>query len=293
MPKVHVVRKHDVDVFIVLARKHGIQAIDFAVEHGHAFVFCGRTIQSDKPKAEEVRSLHQFGQNHLAIECREGGVVDVGAIIFLEADEPGVFDTVALRWRGWEKNPFRQLLLGLKLNLIVGPGQSQHPSDRVPVRHARLIHFHFETGAQFFTNNKPSEGSIDTPPQFPPPSVLGKNRALPSSGSGVYGSPIFIRFASNNSLQNRACSGDRSYMSSRRKVFFASGGGFTGNGCVFEVTSPGTDVWGTGRSSIPYTGSPVTRSNTNNKAILVISATAGMTRPPRRISNSAGGAARS
>src|ERR1017187_10200057 len=64
-----------------------------------------------------------------------------------------------------------------------------------------------------FTNNKPSEGSIDTPPQFPPPSVLGKNNALPSSGSGVYGSPIFIRFASNNSLQNRACSGDRSYMS--------------------------------------------------------------------------------
>src|ERR1039457_4356229 len=88
-----------------------------------------------------------------------------------------------------------------------------------------------------FTNNKPTEGSIDTPPQFPPPSVLGKNNALPSSGSGVYGSPIFIRFASNNSLQNRACSGDLSYMSSRRNVFFASGGGLTGNGCVFEVTS--------------------------------------------------------
>src|ERR1022692_2002412 len=134
---------------------------------------------------------------------------------------------------------------------------------------------------------------IDTPPQFPPPSVLGKNNALPSSGSGVYGSPIFIRFASNNSLQNRACSGDRSYMSSRRNVFFASGGGLTGNGCVFEVTSPGTAVWGTGRSSIPYTGSPVRRSNTNNKPIFVISATAGMTRPPRRMSNKAGGAARS
>src|ERR1039457_5829848 len=74
-----------------------------------------------------------------------------------------------------------------------------------------------------FTNNNPSEGSTDTPPQFPPPSVLGKNNALPSSGNGVYGSPIFIRFASNNSLQNRACSGDRSYMSSRRNAFFASG----------------------------------------------------------------------
>jgi hypothetical protein len=74
----------------------------------------------------------------------------VGAIIFLEADEPGVFDTVALRRRGWEKNPFRQLLLGLKLDLIVGPGQRQHPSDCVPVRDARLTRFHFETGAQFF-----------------------------------------------------------------------------------------------------------------------------------------------
>src|SRR5580698_1000826 len=102
-----------------------------------------------------------------------------------------------------------------------------------------------------FTNNKSREGSIDTPPQFPPPSVLGKNKALPSSGSGVYGTPIFIRFAANNSRQKRACSGERSYISSNRNVFFASGGGFTGNGCVGEVTSPGTAVWGTGRSSIP------------------------------------------
>src|ERR1017187_8153259 len=49
-----------------------------------------------------------------------------------------------------------------------------------------------------FTNNKPTEGSIDTPPQFPPPSVLGKNNALPSSGSGVYGSPLFVRISSKN-----------------------------------------------------------------------------------------------
>jgi hypothetical protein len=66
--------------------------------------------------------------------------------------------------------------------------------------------------------------------------------ALPSSGRGVYGAPIFIRFVPNNSLQKRACSGDRSYMSSKRNIFFASGGGFTGNGCVLEVTSPGTAV---------------------------------------------------
>src|ERR1022692_4010422 len=122
MPEVYIVRKHDVDVFIVLAGKHGIKAVDFAREHGHALVFRGRTIQRDEPKAEEVRSLHQLGQNYLAIEGCEGGVVYVGAIIFLEVDEPGVFDTVALRRRGWEKNPLGQLLLRLKMNLIVGLG---------------------------------------------------------------------------------------------------------------------------------------------------------------------------
>src|ERR1039457_3724369 len=73
-----------------------------------------------------------------------------------------------------------------------------------------------------------------------------------------------------------------------RNVFLLNGGGFNGNGCVAAVTSPGVVVRGTGRSSTPYTGSPVTRSNTNNRPILVICATAGMTRPPRRMSNSAG-----
>src|ERR1700694_1598280 len=100
-----------------------------------------------------------------------------------------------------------------------------------------------------FTNKKPREGSTDTPPQFPPPSVLGKNSAFPSSGSGVYGPPIFICCVSNNSLQKRVCSGDRSYISSIRNVFFPSGGGFTGNGCVSDVTPPGTIDCGPGRSS--------------------------------------------
>ena len=40
----------------------------------------------------------------------------------------------------------------------------------------------------------------------------------------------------------------------------ASGAGFTGNGCVGQVFSPGTALCGTGRSSMPKIGSPVTRS---------------------------------
>src|SRR6202795_4338375 len=45
----------------------------------------------------------------------------------------------------------------MELNLIVGSGQSQHPSDRVSVRHAGLIHFDFETGAQFFQSKRLSK----------------------------------------------------------------------------------------------------------------------------------------
>src|SRR3982750_3050067 len=91
-----------------------------------------------------------------------------------------------------------------------------------------------------FTKSNPSPGSTDTPPQFPPPKVLGKSKTFPSSGNGAYGTPIFIRLESKSSLQKRACSGDRSYISSIRNVFFASGGGFNGNGWVFADTSPGT-----------------------------------------------------
>src|SRR5216684_1195285 len=96
IPEVDVVGKHEVDVLVVLAGEHGIEAVDFPGEDGHAFVFRGRTVQSDEPKEEEVRSLHQLWQDHLAIEGREGGIVDVGSVIVLETDEPGVFDTVAL-----------------------------------------------------------------------------------------------------------------------------------------------------------------------------------------------------
>ena len=150
IPEVHVVGKHEVDVLVVLAGEHGIEAVDFPGEDGHAFVLGGRTVQGDEPKEEEVRSLHQLWQDHLAIEGREGGVVDVGTVIVLETDEPGVFDAVALRRRGRKNDALRQPLLGLKLNLVVGPGQHQNSPDRVPIRQAGLLHFGFEISAQLF-----------------------------------------------------------------------------------------------------------------------------------------------
>ena len=44
-----VLGKHDVDVFVALARKHGIEAIDLSGEDSHAFVFGRRTIQANAP----------------------------------------------------------------------------------------------------------------------------------------------------------------------------------------------------------------------------------------------------
>ena len=73
----------------------------------------------------------------------------------------------------------------------------------------------------------------------------------------------------------------------------ASGGGFSGKGCVGEVFSPGTVLCGTGRSSMPKIGSPVTRSKMNSRPILLICATAGIVLPFRVTSISVGAAPRS
>jgi hypothetical protein len=48
--------------------------------------------------------LHQLRHDHLAIEGREGGVVDVGAVVVAKANEAGVLDAVALGGRGREKD---------------------------------------------------------------------------------------------------------------------------------------------------------------------------------------------
>ena len=53
-----------------------------------------------------------------------------------------------------------------------------------------------------------------------------------------------------------------------------SGAGFTGNGCVGHDDSPGTLLFGTGRSSRPKIGSPVTRSKMKSSDIFVTTATA-------------------
>src|SRR6185503_9067899 len=122
IPEVDVVGKHEVDVLIVLAGEHGVESVDLSGEERHAFVLGGRTVQGDEPKAKKVRSLHQLRQDDLAIEGGKGGIVDAGPVIVLETNEPGIFDPVALRRRGREDNTFRQTLLWLELNFVIGSG---------------------------------------------------------------------------------------------------------------------------------------------------------------------------
>ena len=122
-----VVGKHQVDVLVVLAGKHGIAAADLPWEERHTFVFRGRSIQGNELKVQEIRSFHQFRHDVPAIEGGERRVVDVGTIVVPKANEAGVLDAVALRRCGREQYPLRQLLLRLELDLVVGPGEHPNP----------------------------------------------------------------------------------------------------------------------------------------------------------------------
>ena len=52
------------------------------------------------------------------------------------------------------------------------------------------------------------------------------------------------------------------HASSAERCCTASGGGAVGKGCVGDATSPGTSLFGTGRSSTGKTGTPVSRFST-------------------------------
>ena len=101
--------------------------------------------------------------------------------------------------------------------------------------------------------------------------------------------------ASYSSRQAAACSAVVSSavtMSSGPKLTRASGGGLSGMGCVGEYCSPGTSPAGTGRSSTPCTGSPVSRFRMNMKPDLPTCATAGIRSPSRSMSSRPGAGGR-
>src|SRR5262245_66120426 len=75
----------------------------------------------------------------------------------------------------------------------------------------------------------------------------------------------------------------------RDTVFCVNGSGFTGKGCVGDACSPGTSLFGTGRSSMSKIGLPVTRLSVNINPVLLTMMTAGTVVPPRRRSTSSRG----
>src|SRR5207244_12571764 len=109
-------------------------------------------------------------------------------------------------------------------------------------------------------------------PQLAPPrppgkvSVLGADAPSARNRQGVNGPALYTPpTRSTRSAQAFACSGVVSAAVTRSSglyVFRASGGGFTGNGCVGNASSPGTSLVGTGRSSTPKIGRPVSRFRT-------------------------------
>src|SRR5665213_245569 len=152
-----------------------------------------------------------------------------------------------------------------------------------------------------FTNIYPVRGSPETPPQFTPPIEPGyrmlERIGAPAAryGYGVNG-PSLIKppLRAIRSWQNFACSAFVSAAvttSSALKLLRASGGGFTGMGCVGELCSSGTSLFGTGRSSTPNTGLPVTRSRMYMYPDLVVCARIGTFLPftVTSISSGAGG----
>ncbi|PYR16043.1 MAG: hypothetical protein DMF98_28490, partial [Acidobacteria bacterium] len=82
-------------------------------------------------------------------------------------------------------------------------------------------------------------------------------------------------------------------MSSMLNVRRAYGGGLVGKGCVGHDSSPGTSLFGTGRSSTGQSGVPVTRSNTYSSPNFVACATTSVAAPLWRTVSSFGAVVRS
>jgi hypothetical protein len=110
-----------------------------------------------------------------------------------------------------------------------------------------------------FTYSIPVSGSNAPPPQFAPPINPG-TISMPSSDGGVYRGPRRYFFIS--AWASALSSGVRSNASSSVTPCGENAGGLVGNGCVGHASSPGTSLFGAGRSSMGHTGLPVTRSNT-------------------------------
>src|SRR4029434_3140067 len=95
------------------------------------------------------------------------------------------------------------------------------------------------------------------PCQLPPPIAPGNVTTSCPTFHGVYGTASCNLYLSQMPSQNAASSGWMFFGSSERfNAMRASGGGFSGNGCVGDDFSPGAVLCGTGRSSHPDKRAP-------------------------------------
>src|SRR6476646_673963 len=117
----------------------------------------------------------------------------------------------------------------------------------------------------------------------------GPPAALTAGGTNIGPAAYNLKFL----IACSRISGVKSIRSSTVTCWRAYAAGLVGNGCVGEYHSPGTDPFGTGRSSIGHTGWPVTRSNTYRNASLLGTATALIARPLTVMSARIGGDERS
>src|ERR1039458_7149904 len=106
-PEMNVRRKHDQNIFVVLAREHDKLAVDLAREQRHALVLHGGTVERAEFEMHEVRCLQQLRQRDLAVIGSVGREVSEAAIVLLEPDETRVLDAIALAGRGRKQHALR------------------------------------------------------------------------------------------------------------------------------------------------------------------------------------------
>ena len=119
--------------------------------------------------------------------------------------------------------------------------------------------------------------------------MLPGTTRVPCSEGGVNG-PSFLK-APSSARQAAFASGVGPQASFAEYCSGDNGGVTAVNGCVGELTSPGTLLAGTGRSSMAKTGFPVVRSSTYIMPVLGTCMTTGIFTPPCVTVPRAGGAA--
>src|SRR3954464_10160111 len=102
-----VVRKHQMDVFIILPAKHRIVAVQLARKERHAFVLHGWTVEGDEFEMEEIGRFDELRQNHFAVVCGIGRVISWGSLFVGKKNETRVLDAIALRGGGGEQYALR------------------------------------------------------------------------------------------------------------------------------------------------------------------------------------------